>query len=272
MIELYDFQQKAAATMSERFTRYVWDPVITGTQQHQRTVPFFQALASITASGKTVILADVVSSVTAVLPVPPVVLWLSKGRVVVEQTLANLLPGGKYHHLLGSAEVRPLPEYNPEEVADLSKPLVYFATAGTFNQKDKENGSLVIYRCDIDTADKSTWDALKQRLTRDSLRRPLIVVYDEAHNLSDQQTDLLMELEPTAFLLASATMRLPQRLAREVDLLKANGWDDETLITAVNAKAVADSGLVKSTVVLAGYQSPMEETVSTLMTLSLIHI
>lgn len=265
MIELYEFQERASATMSERFTRYVADPVITGTQQHQRTVPFFQALASITASGKTVILADVVSSISAALPVPPVVLWLSKGRVVVEQTLANLLPGGKYHHLLGSAEVRPLPEYDPEEVADLLKPIVYFATVGTFNQKDKENGTLVIYRCDIDTADQSTWDALKQRLTRDNFRRPLIVVYDEAHNLSDQQTDLLMELEPTAFLLASATMRLPERLAREVDALKANGWDDESLITAVNAKAVADSGLVKNTVMLAGYQSPMEETVSTLL-------
>ncbi|MGH9055629.1 MAG: hypothetical protein ACRDYY_07170, partial [Acidimicrobiales bacterium] len=265
MIELYEFQQKAAATMADRFSRYVSDPVITGTQQHQRTVPFYQALASITASGNTIILVDVVSSITATLPVPPIVLWLSKGRVVVEQTLANLLSGGKYHHLLGSAEVRPLPEYDPEDVADLLKPIVYFATVGTFNQKDKEYGTLVIYRCDIDTADQSTWDALKQRLTRDNLRRPLIVVYDEAHNLSDQQTDLLMELEPTAFLLASATMRLPERLAREVDALKANGWQDASLITSVSAKAVADSGLVKSTIVLAGYQSPMEETVSTLL-------
>jgi type III restriction enzyme len=266
VIELYEFQQQAAATMSERFARYISDPVRTGTEQHPRYVPFFQALASITASGKTVILADVVASVSAALPTPPIVLWLSKGRVVVEQTLANLLPGGRYHHLLGSAEVRPLPEYDPEEVADLLKPIVYFATVGTFNQRDKENGSLIIYRCDIDTADQSTWDALKQRLNRENIRRPLIVVYDEAQNLSDQQTDLLMELEPTAFLLASATMRLPQRLAREIDLLKTNGWDDASLITAVDAKAVADSGLVKNTILLAGYQSPMEETVATLLT------
>jgi type III restriction enzyme len=265
VIELYEFQQKASAKMAERFSRYIADPVITGTRQHQRTVPFFQALASITASGRTVILADVVASIAASLPVPPIFLWLSKGRVVVEQTLTNLLPGGKYHHLLGGAEVRPLAEYDPEEVADLLKPIVYFATVGTFNQKDKENGTLVIYRCDIDTADQSTWDSIKQRVTRDELRRPLIVVYDEAQNLSDQQTDLLMELEPTAFLLASATMRLPERLAREIDALKANGWDDASLITGVNAKAVADSGLVKNTIVLAGYQSPMEETVSTLL-------
>ena len=39
MIELYEFQQKASATMAERFSRYIADPVITGTRQHQRTRP-----------------------------------------------------------------------------------------------------------------------------------------------------------------------------------------------------------------------------------------
>lgn len=265
MIELLHFQEQASSMMAERFGQYMDDPVMSGTRHSQKTVPFFQALSSITASGKTVILADVISSIGATLPVPPVVLWLSKGRVVVEQTLTNLLPAGKYHHLLGSAAVRPLAEYDRDEVADLSKPIVFFATVGTFNQKDKENGSLVIYRCELDTTDQSIWDALKERLTRDNLRRPLVVVYDEAHNLSDQQTDLLMELEPTAFLLASATMRLPQQIAREVEALRANGWTDETLVTTVDATAVAESGLVKSGVMLAGYQAPMEETVSALL-------
>jgi type III restriction enzyme len=266
VIELFEFQQQASATMADRFIRYNGDPVVTGTKSNLKTVPFYQALASITASGKTVILAEVVSSISAALPVPPVVLWLSKGRVVVDQTLANLLPGGKYHHLLGPSEVRPLAEYDTEEVADLRKPIVYFATVGTFNQRDKEKGSLVIYRCDIDVQDQSTWDAMKQRLTKDDVRRPLIVVYDEAHNLTDQQTDLLLELEPSAFLLASATMRLPERLSREVEQpLRQAGWDDESLITAVDAKAVADSGLVKSSVVMAGYQSPMEETVTSML-------
>lgn len=265
MIELLEFQKKAATTMAERFAQYRADPVVTGTQHHQRRVPFFQALASITASGKTVILADVVASIGAILPVPPIVLWLSKGKVVVEQTLANLLPGGKYHHLLGNAEVCPLAEYDAGAVAEISKPIIYFATVGTFNQKDKENGSLVIYRCDIDTADRSAWDALKERRNEAGVRRPLIVVYDEAHNLSDQQTDLLMELEPDAFLLASATMRLPERLAREVETLRVNGWTHDSLITTVDSNAVAESGLVKNTLVLGGYQSPMEETVSALL-------
>ena len=41
VIELYEFQQQAAATMAERFSRYIADPVITGTRQHQHAVPVF---------------------------------------------------------------------------------------------------------------------------------------------------------------------------------------------------------------------------------------
>lgn len=266
MIELYDFQQQAADNMAGCIAEYLNDPISVGRVSNRREVPFYQALSAITASGKTVILADVVKTVSMSLSVPPIILWLSKGKVVVEQTLANLSPGGKYHHLLGDAEVKPLAEYDADDVADLTTPIVYFATVGTFNQRDKENGSLVIYRCDIDTTDESTWDALKIRTTRDRLRRPLIVVYDEAQNLTDQQTELLLEQEPKAFLLASATMRLPDRLGREViDPLKNEGWTDDTLVTAVDATAVAESGLVKSTLAMAGYQSPMEETVDQMM-------
>src|SRR5690606_22466532 len=143
-------------------------------------------------------------------------------------------------------------------------PLVYFATVGTFNQKDKEEGDRLIFRCDIDTAEDSVWEALKARTTDKGVRRPLIVVYDEAHNLSDQQTDLLMELEPDGFLLASATMRPPRRLGAEIEELKRELGED-SVVTTVDAKSVADSGLVKSTVVLAGYKTPMEETVDAML-------
>ena len=209
MIELRDFQQSAAAVMADRFTDYASDPVIGGTASHPRTVPFYQALSSITGSGKTVILADVVHSICQTLPVPPIIMWLSKGKVVVQQSLVNLMPGGRYNHLLGEIEVYPLADHKPEQAAESTKPLMYFGTVGTFNQKDKESGNLIIYRCDLDTMERSTWDNLKLRLTEDGTRRPLIVVYDEAQNLSDLQTNLLLELEPTAFLLASATLRFP---------------------------------------------------------------
>src|SRR5690348_16528991 len=106
MIELHPFQKEASDTIADRFIRYNSDPIVIGQKQHLRCVPFFQALASVTASGKTVIMADAVGTIANFLPTPPVVLWLSKGKVVVDQTCANIMQGGNYYHLLGSADVR----------------------------------------------------------------------------------------------------------------------------------------------------------------------
>lgn len=266
MIELFEFQRQASQTIADRFIEYIGDPVETGTRKKRRTVPFFQALQAITAAGKTAILADAVSTAAAMLSPAPVVLWLSKGKVVVEQTYANLLPGGKYHHLLDGFDVQAIAEYNPEDAKRSPRPAVYFATVGTFNVADKAAGNRLIYRCDIDDQDESTWDALRTRaVVGTGNRRPLLVVYDEGHNLSDQQTDILMELEPDGFLLASATMRLPARLGEVVTELKRAGKTDSWLVTNVDAHAVSDAGLVKSTVSLAGYKAPMEETVAALL-------
>ena len=104
--------------------------------------------------------------------------------------------------------------------------IVYFATVGTFNQKDKAEGTLLVHKADIDTAEQSTWAALRERLDTQANRRPLIVVYDEAHNLTDQQTDLLLELEPDGLIGASATMTLPHRLAADVQQLRLGGRDE----------------------------------------------
>jgi type III restriction enzyme len=266
MIELLEFQRVAADSISNRYAEYWENPAITGRRNRLRAIPFFQSLASITASGKTVILAAAVADIAEGLEVKPVVLWISRGKVVVEQSFANLAEGGKYHELLGDAEVRSLAEYSKFDVAQANRAIIYFATVGTFNQRDKEAGTRLIYKCDIDTTDQSTWDALKDRRDKDGISRPLIVVYDEAHNLSDQQTDLLLELEPQALLMASATMRLPARLGAEIQELKLRtDHDDSWLVTQVDASAVADSGLVKSTVLLAGYNSPMEETIDALL-------
>jgi type III restriction enzyme len=265
VIEPFQFQRDASARISDRFIAYLDDPVVAGTAKNPKRVPFFQALSSLTASGKTIMLADATAQIAAAMPVAPVVLWLSKGTVVVEQALSNLLPGGKYSHLIGDAEVRALAEYDAVEVEEAVVPLIYFATVGTFNQRDKEAGDRLIFRSEIDTAEESTWEALKKRQDANGVRRPLLVVYDEAHNVSDQQTDLLMELDPEGFLLASATMRLPQRLAEVVDALKRNDFTDDDLVTVVRAQDVADSGLVKSTLVLGGYRAPMEETVDSML-------
>jgi type III restriction enzyme len=265
VIELQEFQETAANQIAERFAKYYDDPPMRGTRKNRRVVPFYQELASIPASGKTVILTDAVASISTLLPTAPVVLWLSKGKVVVDQTATNLAPGGKYHHLLGTAEFNYLAEYDATTVRNATNPLVYFATVGTFNQKDKQEGSRLIFRSEIDTADKSTWNELRQRLDSEDRRRPLVVVYDEGHNLTDQQIDLLLELEPDGLIAASATMKLPAQLGAEIKQLRDEGWSDEELVTRVDPKAVAGSGLVKSCVQLSGYEAPMEETIDSLI-------
>lgn len=265
MIQLKEFQKSAADQIAERFGNYYDDPPMRGTRKNRRTVPFYQELASIPASGKTVILSDAVSAISTMLPIAPIVLWLSKGKVVVDQTATNLAPGGKYHHLLGTADFNYLAEYDATVVRNATNPLIFFATVGTFNQKDKEEGSRLIFKSEVDTADESTWNELKQRRDAEDHRRPLIIVYDEGHNLTDQQIDLLLDLEPDGLIAASATMKLPAQLDKEIKQLRDEGWKNEDLVTKVDPKAVAESELVKSCVQLSGYEAPMEETINSLI-------
>ena len=233
-LELFQFQQDAASQMADRYIKYSDEPLSFGRGAKRREVPFYQALSSITGSGKTAILAQAVSEIVAMSEVPPVILWLSKGKVVVQQSYANLAEGGKYNHLLTDVTVRLLSEYNPADVADSSEALLYFATVGTFNQKDKEESKLKIYAFDTDEIESTRWEALKTRETADGTRRPLVVVYDEAQNLSDQQTTLLLEQQPSVFLLASATLQFPARFDTEViqQLRTQADYQDEDLITS----------------------------------------
>lgn len=265
MITLFQFQEAAAAQIRQRVSEYLDDPVTAGRRANKHVVPYFQAVSALTGAGKTVILAAAVAHIAAELPVAPVILWLSKGKVVVEQSFANLAPGGKYHRLLDNMTVAALVDYSADDVANSDRPFVYFATVGTFNQKDKSDGTLRIYKSDVDTMEQSVWAALTQRLDGEGNRRPLVVVYDEGQNLSDQQTDLLLDLEPDIFLPASATMKIPARLDREIQALRSADWTPDELVTRVPTSQVVEAGLVKSTVLLEGYNSPMEETVSALI-------
>ena len=267
-IKLFQFQRKAASQIADRFIDYHGEPITFGRGAKKRDVPFYQALSSITGSGKTAILAQAVSEIVAMMEVPPVILWLSKGKVVVQQTFANLADGGKYKHLLPNTTVRLLSEYDPEDVANAEESLLYFATVGTFNQRDREKSNLKIFAADTDTIESTRWEALKGRETAEGVRRPLIVVYDEAQNLSDQQTTLLLEQQPAVFLLASATLRFPAQFSTEViEPLRTQGdYATEDLITTVPSATVVASGLVKGIIALDGLNAPMQETISEMLT------
>ncbi|CDQ45687.1 DEAD/DEAH box helicase family protein [Mycolicibacterium neoaurum] len=266
-IELFQFQQDAASQMADRYMEYSSQPIVMGRRANTRDVAFYQALSSITGSGKTAILAQAVSEIAALSEIPPVILWLSKGKVVVQQSYANLAEGGKYSHLLPDITVRLLSEYDPEEVANARSAILFFATVGTFNQRDRDNSKLRIFSLDTDNIESTRWEALKARETFDGQRRPLVIVYDEAQNLSDQQTTLLLEQQPAVFLLASATLRFPAQFDADViQPLRTQGeYKDEDLITSVKSSTVVASGLVKGIISLDGLNAPMQETISTML-------
>lgn len=266
MIKLFKFQIEASTQISDRFIEYQGNEVSKGTRRAPEWVPFFQTLAALTGAGKTLILADAIAQMSAVTDLAPVILWLSRGRVVVDQSYANLQPGGKYNHVFGNANIKLLSEYSANEVETAHTPSLYFGTVGTFNRKDMDQGTLTIFKSDLDGTGTSTWNALRERRDENGNRRPLFIVYDEAHNLSEQQTELLFKLQPEAVLLASATMQLPPLMASEIERLRSAGRDDDWLVTKVRASEVVSEGLVKNTLSLAGYKTPMEEAISALLT------
>lgn len=254
-LELLPFQIKASTTITERFVKYIEDPL---TITRTKNVPFYQNLSSITGSGKTLILADSIAQVRSTLPIEPIVLWLSKGRVVVWQTYYNLM-SGKYANLLDGFEIKPLLDCKPWDIERTDRGLVLVATIGKFNQKDKEKGDRKIYQVELDSADKSLWDLLKQRRDSEGRRRPFVIIYDEGHNLSNQQTELLLELEPDALIAASATLRIPEALKRTIDRLQQDkGWNESDFVTSVKSSEVVNSHLVKQNILLGGYVTPME--------------
>jgi type III restriction enzyme len=272
-IELLPFQTKASQQIVARYGLLVTDkkrPI----EYMGWPTPFYQALASLTGSGKTAILADTVSLLRAGMQLEPIVLWISKSKAVVDQTFANFEAGGKYEHLIPQLTTGYLSEAKVDQIQDDTQACILLATVGSFNQKSKGDGKLKVHQKDEDENDGALWEILAERKAPSaSERRPLIIVYDEAHNLSDQQTDLLLELEPDIILAASATMRTPGKLGQIIDRLKQVGWNAEAisdpedspsrcLITAIRSKEPVDAGLVKRQIVLGGYDTEMETTLN----------
>lgn len=261
-MRLFPFQIAASTQIANRFAAYAADPLMS---TRTRTVPFYQNLNALTGSGKTLILADTVSQIRSQLGVEPIVLWLSKGKVVVWQTLQNLA-SGKYAELVGSFAIKPLMDCKQRDIENPQGGLILVATVGKFNQADQEKGDRLIYQLALDMGDAPLWEMLKKRRDSQGRRRPFVIVYDEGHNLSDQQTQLLLDLEPDALIAASATTRIPPELGRIISRLKQEKhWTDDDLVTAVKSSEVVTSGLVKQQIMLGGYVTPMEVAVDDML-------
>lgn len=261
-MELLPFQEAAATQIAERFGAYIVDPLMI---DMKRRLPFFQMLVSITGSGKTLMLADAVSQMRTRVSREPVVLWLSKGRVVVGQTYANLT-SGKYAANIPNFIVKPLLELAPAYIEDAATPLLLIATVGKFARKDEEGNDRKIFEAQLDLADDSLWNVLKHRRLPNGERRPLIVIYDEGQNLSDLQTDRLLELGPDALISASATPSVPAAMEMVIARLRSErGWTKDDFRTTVSSPDVVASGLVKQRISLGGYVTPMETAVDALL-------
>lgn len=261
-MKLLPFQIEASTEISNKFAAYSQDPLAF---TRTRLVPFYQNLNSITGSGKTLILADTISQIRGQLGAEPIVLWLSKGKVVVWQTLTNLA-SGKYSELVGGFSVKQLLECRLSDIENPTSGLILVATVGKFNQADKELGDRKVFQLALDFADVSLWEMLKKRRDAAGRRRPFVIVYDEGHNLSDQQTKLLFDLDPDALIAASATMRIPVELGRIITRLRQDkGWKDNDFVTAVKSGDVVRSGLVKQQILLGGYVTPMEVAVDDML-------
>lgn len=285
MLELKVFQSDSAKLITDRyafFANHTDRP-----RKGSKARPFFQALSALTGAGKTPILAQSVALLRAHFGTEPIVLWMSKAKSVVAQTYTNFSGGGKYSEIIEDFRVINIQNISPELIMDGSTPLLLMTTTGLFNNKDQSAGALNIYKKDADLfGDQSPWQRLIER-KHNGKRRPLLIVYDEGHNLSEQQTELLAELEPDAYLLASATLKLPSNFQKSViqpiklwvaetedpapfAILKAadasgNPEAESFVTTAVSSDKVVEAQLVKKAIQFDGSTAPMERSLDDLI-------
>lgn len=288
MLKLKEFQTQAAGTIAQRYAFFANHP--ERPHKGPRPRPFFQALSAITGAGKTPILAQAITDLRALVDGEPIVFWMSKAKSVVAQTFANFTEGGKYNEIVGDFKVITVSQLTPALVADGSIPLMILATTGLFNQEGQEEGGLNIYKKGADKfGEKSAWDRLIERADSGK-RRPMFIVYDEGHNFSDQQASILKQLEPDAYLVASATLQLPESFERDV-LRYIQLWFDAVaedepdvfkkleainpksaepvfqrfITTSVQSNKVVGAELIKRAIQFDGSTASMEQSLDGLM-------
>ena len=248
VIRRLDFQERAVRQVAVRYVRHLREAAAGGASVADGT-PFFQAFAAVTLLGKTLVLGDSVTLIAAEMDVQPVVVWLSRGRVLAQTTFNSFQEGGRYDGLLaGGVPVRPLGDLTAGDVVDGAATLVGFGAIDTFTGGEVAGTGFSLAGSDIARLDPALRTALAGRRIADGRRRPLILVYDEAHELSEEHARLLLQLGPDVILLASATMKLPGAIAAVAGRLKASGWRDDELTTIPRlAPAVARGAAATTT-------------------------
>ncbi len=240
--KLKPFQLRAAGELTQMLATYPnspykrWFNPATGQEQ-----PFLCRLKAITGSGKTPMLALSMGSLG-----DAIVLWTTNRGAVISQTATNLSEGGSYAKLLPEdAQILEMADMQSSDWTDVCTKgtglTIILATVALFNREGD------VLRVHQELNDGTTrWKMLAGEGS-EGRRRPLYIVYDEAHGSTSVQFSRLTELRPRAFVLASAS-DLPDGLS---DLLpgstgpeKTNALQQQTVV--VPTKAVVAMGLLKT--------------------------
>lgn len=241
--DLKPFQERAASSLAEMIQEYPSQRFRPRYNPETGAVlPFLCRLKAITGAGKTPILGVSGKHINN-----GIVLWTTNRGAVISQTLANLRAGGKYSLLLPEGtSVFQLGEMSPsdwQQTMDSPSGLtILLSTVAAFNQ-DGDN-----LRIHQRVGDVTRWEMLGGRERTPAGRlRPLYVFYDEGHGATERQFQKLRELNPRAFVLASASP-LPDDLA---DLVsgktpeeRRESMNERTV--EVPTKEVVDAGLLKN--------------------------
>lgn len=272
---LFKFQEEAAEALRTAALNWVSHAAQTGRPKYGvYPIPFVGQLKAVTGSGKTPILADVVAGLGHA-----VVLWTSKSAAVVEQTYQNLR--GKYRPLLPKHDVRVIREIPShadwQHLLNADKGLtIWLMTTAAWNEAEaaKAGGDakarLSLHRPQQDlTGSRSPWDLL-----RTDLVRPLWIVSDESHNQSSIQLELLANLTPVGFFLASATPVQNELFMKWREALDPDpAWRAlaDAAVVPVRTRDVVAAELLKTTLDLydnnSGYEEDLDDVLATMKTL-----
>ncbi|HEX8472596.1 MAG TPA: hypothetical protein VF666_01055 [Pyrinomonadaceae bacterium] len=239
-IVLRPFQRTAAEETLVPLDMYEYGR--RGTLPNGIPFPAVRLISAITGAGKTPILAKVASGLK-----DSIILWTTPASAVITQTVYKLK--NQYRHILGDdVRVYSVVDMTPDQWNTvLNAPTgvsILVCTVALFNIEDKEGRSI---------HDSGRWVQLKEKDFGGSRERHrLFVVYDEGHNLTAQQANLLLELSPRAVIMASGSDQKGGGLSA---LIHTGGkpWSEiiPTLTTKVETPQVVKESLLKRRIEMA---------------------
>ena len=246
--DLKPFQTRAAGDLAAMIQSY---PGPVGAkyasvfdQETGEIVPFLCRLRAVTGAGKTPTLALAARQLGAA-----IILWTTNRSAVISQTQANLDIGGRYAPLLPeNTRVFTLGQMAEQDWTELfaatSGLTILLSTVASYNQ-DPATDRLRIHQTGI-------WKKLGTQGGTDGRNRPLYIFYDEGHGATAKQFSRLREIQPAAFVLASASPLpedLTELLGGKTPEQREQSLADRT--AAIPTPEVVKAGLLKTRLFLS---------------------